>query len=871
MKSHKTVSKKSDWQPTKSAAKSGKAANSHNATPHEFSNLPADAMIGNVMRASEPETQGQRVETDAIVQSSFQAPVPSDQPSLQAKLTLGAVGDKYEQEADLVARDVVNRLHAPPADAMPSEEETVQRQPQLQLKGAIAEGGEVSSEFEGEVQRAKTGGKSLAKEVQAKMGQAMGADFSDVRVHENAQSQQLNESIQAKAFTTGQDIFFKQGNYNPESRGGQELLAHELTHVMQQNKDTVQRIDDVKLPEPETQINQGLVNPGLNSGVQNQITSLKVIKQGTVKSDSSPEVKEELNALQVLEDLGQELDLDLEENPEDLQIIQNCPFVQEYIEGETSDFSSISELAVAVSIYLTDREDSSFENNQQIEVVIPKGRKVWQVMDGQEIPKTSQDFELCAIFENGYYKTYKNNEWKFWVKSSDILIPSEVPNNVAPPPLAKAKSLSDLKLGNQNDEQEEKDEKNDAPPLLKSKSTSNSPSVKPNPTIAKEMKISQGKRYWGIIPSKLNTKIKWRTADEDITGTLEAEYDQEDMDWADINGQSFEPDYNSDEFEYSDNQKWIDIRLGKGEKEIIRAKKENVSENKTEHLPIQESLFVEDPKPSHVKQTTIGDCYLEAALASLANQNPNYIKNTLIEEQDKTVTVHFFEKPKNENKFIPKPITVEKSVPVYSETKEKLYAGGAYWVDIIQKAYLLGGFGDNTTDYKTGIGGGGWSDDVFRVLLGQEFTRKKFQEEKSDEEDNSESVVVNQSQCGSYSKEVVELWEQIEKNLASNKPVAVATKVDPFGGTSTVKAPNGETIYGGLAGQHAYTVLKAVKATEGKNIRYWLKIRNPWGDNTRAYTDQKEPTVKGIVDLHKDGIIYLDMSYFLQYFDEADY
>ena len=69
----------------------------------------------------------------------------------------------------------------------------------------------------------------------------MGADFSGVRVHTDTQSDQLNRSIQAKAFTTGQDVFFRSGEYNPGSKGGQELIAHELTHVVQQNGSTVQK------------------------------------------------------------------------------------------------------------------------------------------------------------------------------------------------------------------------------------------------------------------------------------------------------------------------------------------------------------------------------------------------------------------------------------------------------------------------------------------------------------------------------------------------------------------------------------------------------------------------------------------------------
>jgi hypothetical protein len=80
------------------------------------------------------------------------------------------------------------------------------------------------------------------------MGQAMGADFSGVKVHTDSQSDQLNKSIQAKAFTTGQDVFFRQGAYEPSSRGGQELIAHELTHVVQQGA-SVQRKDNEEIAE----------------------------------------------------------------------------------------------------------------------------------------------------------------------------------------------------------------------------------------------------------------------------------------------------------------------------------------------------------------------------------------------------------------------------------------------------------------------------------------------------------------------------------------------------------------------------------------------------------------------------------------------
>jgi hypothetical protein len=60
-----------------------------------------------------------------------------------------------------------------------------------------------------------------------------------VRVHTSGESDALNRDLGAKAFTTGQDIFFREGAYQPHTTGGQELLAHELTHVVQQSSGAV--------------------------------------------------------------------------------------------------------------------------------------------------------------------------------------------------------------------------------------------------------------------------------------------------------------------------------------------------------------------------------------------------------------------------------------------------------------------------------------------------------------------------------------------------------------------------------------------------------------------------------------------------------
>lgn len=83
--------------------------------------------------------------------------------------------------------------------------------------------------FEVNLQR-KSGGWILPKEVQTKMEAALGGDFSDVRIHVGSEV----ASIGAIAFTWGSDIHFAPGYYNPHSIQGQQLLGHELTHVLQQ-------------------------------------------------------------------------------------------------------------------------------------------------------------------------------------------------------------------------------------------------------------------------------------------------------------------------------------------------------------------------------------------------------------------------------------------------------------------------------------------------------------------------------------------------------------------------------------------------------------------------------------------------------------
>jgi hypothetical protein len=116
------------------------------------------------------------------------------------------------------------------------EEEAVQTKPAngMQRQGG-SEGFRLDDETAGRISRARGGGQPLEGVLQEQMSASLGHDFSRVRVHTGPEADELNQQFQAKAFTTGRDMFFKRGAYDPTASHGRELIAHELTHVVQQS------------------------------------------------------------------------------------------------------------------------------------------------------------------------------------------------------------------------------------------------------------------------------------------------------------------------------------------------------------------------------------------------------------------------------------------------------------------------------------------------------------------------------------------------------------------------------------------------------------------------------------------------------------
>ncbi|HEU4323599.1 MAG TPA: DUF4157 domain-containing protein [Roseiflexaceae bacterium] len=148
--------------------------------------------------------------------------------------------DEIQAKHDPVQREEDDEIQAK-HDIQREEEDEVQAKHDIQREGEAVrpevglEGGPVSADVSGRINAQRGGGASLDAGTRTSMEGAFGTSFADVRIHHDTESDALNRSISAKAFTTGSDIFFRK-DASPSDQG---LLAHELTHVVQQRSGAV--------------------------------------------------------------------------------------------------------------------------------------------------------------------------------------------------------------------------------------------------------------------------------------------------------------------------------------------------------------------------------------------------------------------------------------------------------------------------------------------------------------------------------------------------------------------------------------------------------------------------------------------------------
>ncbi len=174
--------------------------------------------------------------------------------TVQASLRVNEPGDVYEQEADRVAETVMRSASDTDGEApgLIAPAQAIQR-------ASDEAGVAVSPEVEAGIGQMQGGGQPLPAGERSFFEGRFGHSFADVRIHSDSRADQLSRSINAEAFTVGQDIAFSSDAYAPGTSEGRGLLAHELTHVVQQGAagpaPAVQRRETAEAngPEPVTQ------------------------------------------------------------------------------------------------------------------------------------------------------------------------------------------------------------------------------------------------------------------------------------------------------------------------------------------------------------------------------------------------------------------------------------------------------------------------------------------------------------------------------------------------------------------------------------------------------------------------------------------
>ena len=212
------------------------------------------------VKEQEESTQSLQMQSEGAIQTKCSECQREDEEkqkneSIQTKLTVGAPGDKYEQEADSMAAKVMtmpdSAIQQPIQRQTEEETEAVQMQPlvnsitplvqrslgeeeEVQMKSGVQRASDGSSQASASVENrlagSKGGGSALPDDVRSFMEPRFGADFSSIKVHNDSNAVQMNKELGAQAFAHGSDIYYGAG----KSPGKNELTAHELTHTIQQ-------------------------------------------------------------------------------------------------------------------------------------------------------------------------------------------------------------------------------------------------------------------------------------------------------------------------------------------------------------------------------------------------------------------------------------------------------------------------------------------------------------------------------------------------------------------------------------------------------------------------------------------------------------
>ena len=210
-----------------------------------------------------------------------QAAKPAVSPAegaIQTKLAINQPGDEYEQEADRVSEQVMT---------MPADHSVSGTLPRIQRFSGPSNG-QVDAVPASVDQTLASPGRSLEPALRQDMEQRFGHDFSRVRVHSGAAAKQSARDVNAYAYTVGHNIVFDAGWFSPGTHEGRRLIAHELTHTVQQGKGSAASAERISHPRVLTEQDADRAPSNAIAGQQADVK--KAANVGTLHRQPLPDV-----------------------------------------------------------------------------------------------------------------------------------------------------------------------------------------------------------------------------------------------------------------------------------------------------------------------------------------------------------------------------------------------------------------------------------------------------------------------------------------------------------------------------------------------------------------------------------------------------
>jgi hypothetical protein len=244
----------------------------------------AETITPLIQRQMEP-TEEEKKEDEETLQTKPLA--GSINPPIQRQMKPTEEEKKKKEEETLQTKPLAGSINPLiQRQTEPAEEEKKEEEETLQTKPASGEASTVSPALQNQITALQGGGQPLPESERHFFEPRFGTDFSQVRVHADGQAAEAARAVNARAFTLGRDVVFGTGEYKPRSNEGQRLLAHELTHVVQQALGA--NVPNQRSFDSGTERNKELTRPKLLSNLPTEQTQLIRYKPRNLKTKQKP-------------------------------------------------------------------------------------------------------------------------------------------------------------------------------------------------------------------------------------------------------------------------------------------------------------------------------------------------------------------------------------------------------------------------------------------------------------------------------------------------------------------------------------------------------------------------------------------------------